>query len=210
MKLSILICTIPERINKFNTLLEKLNLQSSNLETEILFDNSPKGTITIGGKRNNLLNKAKGEYVVFIDDDDDVSNEYISELINAIEKNPDCIGFQIACDIDGKKYSAASSMKYDWKEDVDGYKYVRSIYHKTPVKREISLKCMFPDKSFGEDYEYSIRLKQHLKSEIFINKVLYYYNFKYEDPKTKYGISVNSRVGNSNSSKKIQIYNFNK
>ena len=79
-------------------------------------------------------------------------------------------------------------MKYDWTENVDGYKYVRSIYHKTPVKREIALKAMFPDKSFGEDYEYSMRIKPFLSKEIFINKVLYYYNYKYENPQTKYGL----------------------
>lgn len=189
MKLSILICTIPERINKFNTLFKKLNLQSFNLSVEVLYDDSPRKTKTIGGKRNDLIGRSVGEYIVFIDDDDDVSDDYTYMILDAIEKKPDCIGFQIECDIEGKKCLAASSIRYDWKENVEGYKYVRSIYHKTPVKREISLKCMFPDKSFGEDYEYSMRLKQYLKSEIFIPKVLYYYNFKYENPKIKYGIN---------------------
>ena len=90
--------------------------------------------------------------------------------------------------MDGVKSIAASSNKYEWTENVDGYRYVRSIYHKTPVKRDIALQCMFPDKSFQEDYEYSMRLKPFLKNEVFIKKVLYYYNFKYENPKTKYGL----------------------
>jgi hypothetical protein len=48
---------------------------------------------------------------------------------------------------------------------------------------------MFPDKSFGEDYEYSMRLKPMLKKEVFIEKELYIYNFKYENPQTKYGLN---------------------
>lgn len=190
VKLSILICTIPERQPMFNELLHELGEQSkrANSMIQILWDDSPKGTITIGRKRNNLLTKSLGDYICYVDDDDLVSPNYIEEIVKAIDKSPDCIGFEIACDMDGKKYNAASSMKYDWTENVDGYKYVRSIYHKTPVKREIALKAMFPDKSFGEDYEYSMRIKPFLSKEIFINKVLYYYNYKYENPQTKYGL----------------------
>lgn len=187
-KLSVLICTIPERIDKFYILYNKCLDLSHGLDIEILYDNSPKGTKTIGGKRNDLLNKASGEYVCFIDDDDDISDNYFTEILKAIELNPDCIGFKIMCDMQGKKEIAASSNKYLWADNVNGFRYVRSIYHKTPVKREIALKCMFPNKSFGEDYEYSMRLRKHLKMEIFINEFLYFYNYQYENPKTKYGI----------------------
>jgi glycosyltransferase involved in cell wall biosynthesis len=187
-KLSILICTIPERKELFNSLYEKINFQIGNNSVQIIYDDAPKGTITIGAKRNKLLNQALGEYVVFIDDDDDIAFDYVDSILSAIDKAPDCIGFKVLCNMDGKKEIAASSMKYDWTDNVDGFRYVRSIYHKTPVKREIALKCMFPDKSYSEDYEYSMRLKPHLKSEIFIDKFLYIYRYKYENPITKYGI----------------------
>ena len=90
--------------------------------------------------------------------------------------------------MEGIKEIAAASIKYDWMENMDGFRYVRSIYHKTPVKREIVLKCMFPNQSFGEDYQYSMRLKPYLKKEIYIDEFLYYYNYKYENPKIKYGL----------------------
>jgi len=188
MKLSILICTIPERKEKFDLLINKLIELSFNKEVEILSDNRPKGTVTIGQKRNDLINKSKGKYICFIDDDDDINENYILLILNAIDKSPDCIGFKIMCYMEGIKETAASSLKYDWNDNIDGYRYVRSIYHKTPVKKEIAIKCMFPNKSFGEDYEYSMRLKPHLKKEVFIDEFLYYYNYKYENPITKYGI----------------------
>jgi glycosyltransferase involved in cell wall biosynthesis len=188
MKLSVLICTIPQRKEKFDVLFNKLKDLALNKEVEILFDDRPKGSVTIGQKRNDLINKSKGQYICFVDDDDNVSNEYIELILNAIESKPDCVGFKIMCDMEGVKEIASSSNKYQWSENVDGFRYVRSIYHKTPVKKEIALKCMFPNKSFGEDYEYSMRLKKHLSTEVFIDEFLYFYNYKYENPTTKYGL----------------------
>lgn len=187
-KLSILICTIPERKHLFDVLYKKVNSQAINKSVQIIYDDAPKGAITIGGKRNKLLNKSIAEYVVFIDDDDDIAIDYIDRILNAINKQTDCIGFKVMCDMEGKKETAAISMKYDWSDNIDGFRYVRSIYHKTPVKRSIALQAMFPDISYAEDYEYSMRLKPLLKSEIFIDKFLYIYQYKYENPKTKYGI----------------------
>jgi glycosyltransferase involved in cell wall biosynthesis len=188
MKLSVLICTIPERKEKFDILLNKLQFLSINKDVEILCDNRARGTVTIGQKRNDLINKSTGDYISFVDDDDDISNNYFDLILNAIDKSPDCVGFKIICDMEGIKEIAAASIKYDWMENMDGFRYVRSIYHKTPVKREIVLKCMFPNQSFGEDYQYSMRLKPHLKKEIYIDEFLYYYNYKYENPKIKYGL----------------------
>lgn len=190
IKLSILICTLPERKPLFDSLMKELNeqIKCSKQMVQICWDDSPKGSMTIGAKRNKLLNLSLGEYVCFVDDDDSIAPDYIESILNAIEKATDCIGFKIKCYMDGKEENAASSMKYDWADNVDGFRYVRSIYHKTPVKRELALKAGFPDKSFSEDYEYSMRLKPLLKSEIFIDKFLYIYRFAYENPKTKYGL----------------------
>jgi glycosyltransferase involved in cell wall biosynthesis len=186
-KLSILICTIPERKHLFDELYKKVSSQSMNKSVQIIYDDAPKGTLTIGGKRNKLLTESIGEYVVFIDDDDDISIEYVDSILLAIDKAPDCIGFKIHCDIEGKSQMAVGSLKYkQWADKVDGYDYVRTPYHKTPVKRSIAIQCMFPDKSYGEDHEYSKRIYPLLKSEVFIDKVLYNYRYKYENPTTKY------------------------
>jgi glycosyltransferase involved in cell wall biosynthesis len=143
------------------------------LPVEIVYNDAPKGTISIGAKRNLLLKESLGEYVCFIDDDDTVSEDYVKQILNAINKAPDCIGFKIKCNMEGVMQDAASSMKYEWLDNVDGFRYVRSIYHKTPVKRSIAMLAMFPEKSFGEDAEYSKRLKPLLKSEVFIDEFLY-------------------------------------
>ena len=42
---------------------------------------------TIGEKRNWLLEQAKGEYVVFVDDDDLVTNNYVQSIMKRMNTN---------------------------------------------------------------------------------------------------------------------------
>lgn len=196
MILSILICTIESRKEKFNLLFDRLLKQKRECIfnddfCEILFECDNK-QISVGAKRQMLINRAKGSYIVFIDDDDNISDNYISKIINEIVVNqPDSIGFKIECDIEGKKETAVVSNKYyDWCEDKDGFKYCRTPYHKSPIKRWIAKQVGYEDLRYAEDHDYSKRLKESglIKKESFIDEVMYYYNFKYEDPKTKYGL----------------------
>lgn len=197
MILSILICTIESRKAKFDLLFSKLTEQKNRImlgvdACEIIFECDNK-EISIGQKRQSLLNRSKGVWVVFIDDDDEISESYISKILNELVINqPDSIGFKIECDIEGKKETAIASNKYsDWCDNKDGFRYCRTPYHKTPIKRNIALQIGYKDMRFGEDYDYSKRLKESrlIKNESQIDEVMYYYNYKYEDPATKYGIT---------------------
>jgi len=40
--------------------------------------------MTIGAKRNQLLHRAKGDYVAFVDDDDLVSSDYVNKVLSAV------------------------------------------------------------------------------------------------------------------------------
>lgn len=199
MRLSILICTIEDRKDKFYELYKKLQKQSFQafclygMRSEILFECDNK-QISIGAKRQKLLERAIGNHIAFIDDDDDVNDNYIGNIIYTLVNNLSCdsIGFKIECNIEGKKETAIASNKYsDWCDNKDGFRYCRTPYHKTPIKRNIALQIGYKDMRFGEDYDYSKRLKESglIKNESQINEVMYYYNFKYEDPTTKYGIT---------------------
>lgn len=192
MKLSILICTIVTRVNQFNLLKHHLQTQINEFglqkEVEILSECDNK-QISVGKKRQNLIEKAKGDYVVFIDDDDMCPYFYVQKILEAIKDNPDCIGFRIECKGTLGKTASASYIWNDWADNVGGFDYVRTIYHKNPVKREIALQIGYKDLRFGEDYDYSKRLKESglLKEEVFIDEIMYEYRYAYENPKTKYG-----------------------
>jgi hypothetical protein len=51
----------------------------------------------------------------------------------------------------------------------------------TPVKRELALQAMFPDKSNAEDKEYSSRLNPFLKIEVEIKELVYHYDYRSYD-----------------------------
>ncbi len=203
MKLSILIRTIVGREDKFERLSHKLHTQRAltknfnwqYTEVEILHEKDNKQT-SVGAKAQRLIERATGDFVCFVDDDDDVPDYYIAELLNAIDNNPDidCIGFKIECygiAPNGEVELASASNRWDrWAENVGGFRYVRTIYHKTPVRREHALAIGYKDLRFAEDHDYSKRLKESglLKKEVFIDKVMYFYNYKYEAPKTKYNL----------------------
>ena len=80
--LSILIPTIRERESKFTKLVErlaKLSGHSDFVEILGLWDNKFS---TVGDKRNKLLSIAGGDFCVFIDDDDDVADDYFSKVFD--------------------------------------------------------------------------------------------------------------------------------
>lgn len=193
MKLSILIGTIEERRREFTMLFGFLSSQIEKFPlgtVEVLFISDNK-EISIGKKRQQLLEIAKGEYIVFIDDDDWISPEYIKKILAALSSNPDCVGFDILCTTDrGIPSRARASMQYPWAENVDGFRYVRSTYHKTPVRRDIAVQAGgFKDMRFGEDYDYSMRLKPLLALEVLIPEILYFYRYSTaQSHNQRYGI----------------------
>lgn len=197
MILSILIATTYNRKESFDILINEIQHQIviNGLQQKIEIISICDGKqVSVGYKRQKLLESASGDYICYVDSDDMVSKTYCIDIVNAIEQNKgiDCIGFLIDCDMEGKNENAISSNKYnDWCENKDGFKYCRTIYHKNPVKRSIALQVGFEDKRFAEDYDYSVGLKKSglLKNEFFINKVMYYYQYKYENKTTKYGIN---------------------
>ena len=173
MKLSILICNIPERAEKLERLINVLQPQLQD-GVEILIE-TDSGEMTIGAKRNLLLSKAKGWYVCFIDDDDLVPDYYVAKILEAIEKHPDCIGIK-GHYICGDRVPAlfVHSLEYDDWFTKDGVPY-RCPNQLNPIKRRIAMEVKFPDKSFGEDIAYSRMLRGLLKTQVMIEEVMYYY-----------------------------------
>lgn len=194
-RLSILLCTVISRADLFAKLHAHVLAQASGKPVEVLVACDNK-EISIGKKRQNLLEQATGDYIAFIDDDDWVSDHYVDKILAALETSPDCVGFLITCTTNGKDpRSAITSMRYrEWGERIDGYAHVRSPYQKTPIRREIALKVGFPDLRYAEDRVYSRGVTALIKTEAFVNEVLYFYRYRKEPFSLKYGIKA-GRIG---------------
>lgn len=191
MKLSILICTIPERKELFDALRVNLFRQAleSKGDVEIIDNGAARGTLTIGEKRQRLLEQAQGDYVVYFDDDDKPSPYYVDEILKALESNPDCVGFNILMTTNGANpETCIHSLRNKVWEKRRG-KYLRNVTHFNPVRRELALQVGFKSISFGEDKEYADRISLLCKSEVFIDKYLFDYRYENKTPhKIKYGI----------------------
>jgi glycosyltransferase involved in cell wall biosynthesis len=172
-KLSILICSLKIREKLLMNLARILKMQGdSRVEILSIIDN---GEISIGEKRNKLLHSAKGEYVCFLDDDDMISPFYTSNILKALEKTPDCVGFKgIITQNNVQPKLFIHSLKYDsWYEENDIY--YRCPNHLNPIKKELAISVGFPDLYYHEDQHFSMRIKKLLKTEEFIDDPIYFY-----------------------------------
>jgi hypothetical protein len=192
VKLTICIPSVTERNSIFTELYNHISNQIVNntSEVQILCDIDNK-EVSIGAKRQRMLQKTLGEYVTMVDDDDFVADDFVERILAAIEDNSDFIGFEIECSGTVGKTESVSNKWNDWGENIGGYDYVRTPYHKSPIKTEIARQIGFKDMRYGEDYDFSKRLKQSslIKTESFIQKTMYFYRYKDEPHNQKYGIT---------------------
>lgn len=178
--LSILVCTTTARKHFLDRFIDAITPQL-NYRVELLVE-SDNGTMAIGRKRNILLDKAKGKYICYFDDDDLPSTDYVQKILKAIESNPDCCSLEGLYTVDGNNPTLfRHSLDYkQWETANENGKtvYYRCPNHLNAVKREIALKVRFDDKrSNGEDKDYSDRIRPHLKTESKIEGVIYHYLF---------------------------------
>jgi glycosyltransferase involved in cell wall biosynthesis len=177
MTLSILICTLPNRIGYLSQLINALNPQITS-EVEVLVE-SDNGSMTTGHKRNLLLQRSKGKYVVFIDDDDMVAPTYVKDILTAAESNPDAIVFNGTMTTDGRDERKWYISK-DYGYEAKGGAYYRYPNHIVPIRREIAMAFPFMDIRIGEDYAWATAIHNSglIQTEVKIEKELYHYQFR--------------------------------
>jgi hypothetical protein len=200
--LQILIPTLPERSASFGRLkseLERQILETGNTGmVEILSDDSPRNEKTIGEKRNALVAQSNSDYVCFVDDDDDVSRNYVSLIVNTITETnyPDCISLKGVITWDGdnpqlfehsikyKAYDTVSETSLGWfryvSDSTAPVNYLRFPNHLNAIKSEIVKQFKFPHINFSEDTSFAHMVHQSglIKTEGYINEVIYHYDFK--------------------------------
>lgn len=172
-----MICHLFSRAEQLSRLLAKLNSMAVGKPVEVLY-NGDNGELTVGKKRNALLAQASGRYVAFVDDDDDVSDDYVDSILAAVNEGPDCVGIDGMLCLKQGNIMFRHSIEYQgWYNGVDAF--YRTPNHLNPVKREIALEVLFPEISNGEDRVYSDTLRRRLKTEIYIDHPIYFYKKDY-------------------------------
>lgn len=182
--LSILICSIESRSEQLQKLLDRLKKlvleqqAPDDVEIIVMMDDEQ---LSVGTKRNHLLDEAQGQYMAFIDDDDDVSDDYFVKILGSIKNNPDVdvVSFRSLRTHNGK---SAQQIDYSLGTDSSRHKdgpdaYYRHLSHLVALKSSIGKTARFPVKSYGEDEQWIISLIPSIKTEVHLNDTLYYYYF---------------------------------
>lgn len=204
MKLSVCICSVVSRIVSRKPLIDTL-VALSGIKSYIDWSDCPPNTYfttykgedveillytdgkqnKVGAKRNTLLRAATGKYVSMVDDDDSVSDDYISELLKATTSDADVITFNVAYHDNGKP---PKPVYYDMnfgKDINEPTCYKRLPNHLMCFKREIAIQAGFPDISFGEDAAFAKRVLPLIKTQHKIDKTLYHYLFNSKTSETQ-------------------------
>lgn len=187
MKLSILIPTIPERQNMYGILFKKLKDQvrfcndthPSLGKIEILFDDREKFTIsglTVGAKRNALLKAARGEYLCFLDDDDDIAPNYAETLLRFCQGDKDIYTFNSLFVCDTYWSLIRMSLSNIENEQATPEKIVqRKPWHICPVRSEIAKNYKFPDINNAEDWGWMEQVLKMCNTEERTEKIIHSY-----------------------------------
>ncbi len=192
MLLSIMICSLRSRQESLDRVTSKLRGQVDREDAcdsvEILV-NQDGGELLIGTKRNLLMQQASGEYVCFVDDDDDVSDDYVKKIMCALlSERPDCVGIEGKILLRGVWYEFYHSIRYKvYLSNKTARKFYRPPNHLNPIRRDIARRFPFTDKDSGEDSDFAMSVQKAgaLKTEVYITGSIYVYIPRGEGKKTK-------------------------
>jgi hypothetical protein len=184
--LTIAIPTVEGREKQFNQLYDYITkqIEDNNLENEVkiiyLKDNKE---MSIGAKRQKLYEMSESFYTVQPDDDDWLNANYVKKVYEACLTGVDCVGYIEHCTDNAKHIGNSILTKNytDWIEKITPCAEnhfcvrVRTPYMKTPIKTDICLKVGVADMRLGEDHDFARKILPHLKTEVFIPELMYFY-----------------------------------
>ncbi len=181
--LSILIPTLFSRIKNLTNLLEEINYQIQSKPVQVLWLGDNK-SMSIGEKRNHLLDNAKGEWICFVDDDDYILNGYVDALLKAIDEHPDktVICFHGNQTTDGKPdLPFQYNMNYgrNHKKMIGDRRWKVMLPDHLCVWRKDKVVTRFPNKSLGEDHDWARNQAMTYAEEdqVLLTETLYHYDY---------------------------------
>lgn len=174
--LSILICSVAERHDNFalaiqRQIYDQLSQLDDSTRVEVILLTDTR-SMSIGTKRNHLVNMATGRYTVFVDDDDEIADDYVASLLDATNSGADVLTFRLEYRLNGKKrWTVRHSIHFA----DDHHRKLNTPRHTSAVRRDIALALPFVESSYGEDADWAKRLLTVAKTEHVIDKTLYIY-----------------------------------
>lgn len=187
---NVLIPTIGRRADRFAALAADLSRQAAPyhgaVQVTAYWNN---GREPLGSYRQQLVEWSQGEYVSFVDDDDELPDYHVRRVVEALESRPDYVGWRIQAYVDDLKLKPTfHSLRYsEWSEDLNGY--YRDVSHLNPVRRELALLADFRRGDPPEDVSWASQLRPYLrgKREEYVDDVMYVYRARSADSAWRFG-----------------------
>ena len=137
-----------------------------------------------------LVAASQADYVSFIDDDDMVSDDFVSSIVRALQERPDMVGFEQSFTEDGVlQVPVHIDLRCgSWYEEPDAI--WRDISHLAPIRRELARSARFlPNQvrrsqfvsgaedwvEYGEDRAWVDQMRSVVKTQVYVPRVLYRY-----------------------------------
>lgn len=147
MKLSLLMIGLTQR--PWQAMADNIHQQAAAFPGHVEFlaciDN---GEMRSGAKRQQLAQSATGDYVAWVDDDDRVSDDYVRQLLQAIESDADVIGITL-------QFERAGVVHETWRFGLwpdQRAKGLMAANHLCAWKRDIANRVSWtPELSYGDD-----------------------------------------------------------
>jgi hypothetical protein len=155
---SMLVPTIIGREESLRNLLESVREKVSRIAPDLRVEYSielDNREASVGSKREKLLQNAKGKYMSFIDDDDNITDAYIEDLAAMIRGNYHVM--RLRGNI--SPYTFTHSIENKLTENMArGDVFIRPPNHLNPMMTDVAKLVHFGNAVRGEDLDWSIRL----------------------------------------------------
>lgn len=185
--LSILIPSIPSRKKELLTLVAELRKQINHIRNvhftlgkiELCIDDSRtflNGGLSIGKKREKLVQRAQGKYLCFLDDDEGISPSYCESLLRLTYMGEDVCTFRNISTFDTYWCIVDMSIKFPNEQARSSDIVRRQPWHICPVRSEFAKRIPFKDSNYGEDWEWFGEVLKFCQTEAKTNEVIHRYN----------------------------------
>jgi hypothetical protein len=170
----ILICSIVHRTEMLAVLLAEFDRQlQPGVGVHVYRDNIE---IEYGDKCAVLLDSSDADYVSFFDDDDWPADDFVSAICEALEQQPDYVGFDVHYTEDGvDQVPVHHSLQHPgWVNNPEAL--YRDIVHFNPIRRELANEGRWfggshADRRWADD----VRMASNVKTEVYIDRELMHY-----------------------------------
>lgn len=178
----ILLSTIPHRHEELCTLLTVIDSQIvPGFGVRLLRDNLELPGNASYRKWQTLAESSRADYISHMADDDGMAPDFVPRVMEALNKRPDYVGFQVKYTRDGVQAAKVEhSLRHSGWFDTAGW-LVRDIVHQNPMRREMSLLATWGSwGTWSEDREWADAIRANpagpsrVREEFIAEEIFYY------------------------------------